>query len=179
MDEPARPTRSSLATREGACGQAAARMALTAVPSASRSERATVFSAPAFARAWCAAFPECEVLEASSTTHFVRTPMSYGTWRISTGHCDDFCASVDDVLYARSVVQGLMRMRCRSFAWPVRFDHVELARALDALAVSKRAVRVHTLSLEHGYERVRASYSATARRDAQVGVRRGLVLRTT
>lgn len=77
----------------------------------------------------------------------------------------------------KRVVNRLMGIRTRGFAWNVRFDQESLAAGLTSLGFNPSRTSTHALPLEQDYERVRSAYDSTIRNHVNAARRRGVVVR--
>ena len=166
------------------------------VPSAkadasTRDGHATIFSSREFVNAWCDAFGDCEPLGVqvngsgpSRTMYLVKTPLNYGSCRISGPRAHDLWASPGwSGELTRSTVDGILRQlrgtRTRSLHWQVRFDHEPLTAMLKSLGLVGRPVQIHVLALDREYDALLAGYSATTRNHIRKAARRGIVVRSS
>src|SRR5215831_12744003 len=120
----------------------------------------TFFSTREWADCWSRVFTNDRVFEVAvhgsgpaRKMHFIQTRSSYGISDLSSGYSHDFCVSPGwqdslDNSTVRQIIDQLPWSLIRSFTWKVRFDHVDLAKALAVLKLQRYLIRVHILDLD-------------------------------
>lgn len=151
----------------------------------------TFFSTREFVDRWCDVSDDCEPFAIpvigsgpARTMHLIKTRAPYGSYTVSSGYSDDFCASPGwtgdlDHSTVKYILDQLQGVRTRSLKWKVRFDHEPLAAALGIMGLRHSRVPVHILDLERDNELVFARYSSTIRNQIRKAGRRNVLVRST